>query len=322
MTRFTVLVTAQHLLPEAQQVLRDAGAQVEFMADPITEGALVERLAVGDVAAVVLRGSKPFTARVLEAARGLKVIAKNGAGVDSVDLAAAARRGITVAVAAGANADAVAEHAVALMMALARDLHRLDRTVRRGGWEGTSWVGRDFRGSVVGLVGYGSIGRSTARLAQAVGAQVLVHRTAGGAADGFELEPDLDRLLARVDILSLHCPLNDTTRGLIGRRELALMKPDALLVNTARGAVIDEAALVDALRAGRLGGAGLDTFEVEPLPAGHALLSLDQVILTPHVAGVTRNAARQVALMTARNVVDALAGRALPRGHVVAGPAA
>ena len=322
MARFTVLVTAQHLLPEAQQVLRDAGAELEFMADPITEGALAERLAVGDVAAVVLRGSKPFTARVLEAARGLKIIAKNGAGVDSVDLAAAARQGITVAVAAGANADAVAEHAVALMLALTRDLHRLDRKLRQGGWEGTSWMGRDFRGSVVGLVGFGSIGRSTARLAQALGAQVVVHRTTGGTADGFELEPELDRLLARVDILSLHCPLTDTTRGLIGRRELALMKPEALLVNTARGAVIDEAALVDALRAGRLGGAGLDTFEVEPLPAGHALLSLDQVILTPHVAGVTRNAARQVALLTARNVVDALAGRALPRAHVVAGPAA
>ena len=322
MARFTVLVTAQHLLPEAQQVLRDAGAELEFMADPITEGALAERLAVGDVAAVVLRGSKPFTARVLEAARGLKIIAKNGAGVDSVDLAAAARQGITVAVAAGANADAVAEHAVALMLALTRDLHRLDRKLRQGGWEGTSWMGRDFRGSVVGLVGFGSIGRSTARLAQALGAQVVVHRTTGDTADGFELEPDLDRLLARVDILSLHCPLTDTTRGLIGRRELALMKPEALLVNTARGAVIDEAALVDALRAGRLGGAGLDTFEVEPLPAGHALLSLDQVILTPHVAGVTRNAARQVALLTARNVIDALAGRALPRAHVVAGPAA
>lgn len=322
MTGFTVLVTAQHLVPEAQQVLRDAGARIEFMAEPITEGVLIERLAVGDVCAVVLRGSKPFTAAVLDAAQGLKIIAKNGAGVDSVDLAAAARRGITVAVAAGANADAVAEHAVALMMALSRDLHRLDRKLRHGGWEGTSWLGRDFRGSVVGLVGYGSIGRSTARLAQSLGAQVVVFRAAGQEADGFELETDLDKLLARVDILSLHCPLTETTRGLIGRRELALMKPDALLINTARGPIVDEAALVEALRAGQLGGAGLDTFALEPLPPGHPLLSLENVILTPHVAGVTRNAALQVALTTAKNVVDAVAGRALPRGHVVARPAA
>ncbi len=322
MDRYTVLVTAQHLVPEAQQILRDAGARIEFMTDPITEGSLIERFAAGPVDAVVLRGSKPFTARVLAAARGLKIIAKNGAGIDSVDLDEAARRGITVAVAPGANADAVAEHSVALMLALVRDLHRLDRKLRQGGWEGTSWLGRDFRGSVVGLVGYGSIGRSTARLASALGARVIVFGRARSEADGFELETDLDQLLARVDILSLHCPLTEQTRCLIGRRELALLKPGALLVNTARGPIIDEAALVDALRSGHLGGAGLDTFEVEPIAPDNPLLALDNVILTPHVAGVTRNAALQVATITAQNVVDTLAGRTLPRAHLVAGPAA
>jgi D-3-phosphoglycerate dehydrogenase / 2-oxoglutarate reductase len=319
---YTVLVTAQHFVPEAQQTLRDAGATIEFMAEPITEATLVERFTAGAVDAVVLRGSKPFTARVLAAARGLKIIAKNGAGVDSVDLAEAARRGITVAVAAGANADAVAEHAVALMLALVRDLHRLDRKLRAGGWEGTAWLGRDFRGSVVGIVGYGSIGRSAARMAAALGGRVVVHRRGSqAAADEFEVETDLDRLLARVDILSLHCPLTETTRGLIGRRELARMKPGALLVNTARGAVVDEAALVDALRSGHLGGAGLDTFEIEPIAADNPLLALDNVILTPHVAGVTRNAALRVATMTAHNIVDVLAGRSLPRTHLVAVPA-
>ena len=322
MDRYTVLVTAQHLVPEAQQILRDAGARVEFMPDPITEERLIERLAAGPVDAIVLRGSKPLTARVLGAARGLKIIAKNGAGVDSVDLDEAARRGITVAVAPGANADAVAEHAIALMLALVRDLHRLDRGLRRGGWEGTSWLGRDFRGSVLGLIGYGSIGRSTARLASALGARVIVFDRVITAADGFELETDLDRMLSRVDIVSLHCPLTEQTRGLIGRRELALLKPGALLVNTARGPIVDEAALIDALRSGHLGGAGLDTFEVEPIQPDNPLLSLDNVILTPHVAGVTRNAALQVATITAQNVVDALAGRALPARHVVAAPAA
>src|SRR5258706_11876470 len=148
MERYTVLVTAQHLVPEAQQILREAGARIECRAEPITEASLMERLAAGPVDAVVLRGSKPFTARVLAAAQGLKIIAKNGAGVDSVDLVEAARRDITVAVAAGANADAVAEHSVALMLALVRDLHRLDRQLRRGGWEGTSWLGADLRGAV------------------------------------------------------------------------------------------------------------------------------------------------------------------------------
>ncbi|MEJ8853200.1 hydroxyacid dehydrogenase [Variovorax robiniae] len=320
MPKHTVLVTAQHLMQEAQQILRDAGAGIEFMAEPIDEASLSSRLAQGDVDAVILRGSKPFTADVLAAAKGLKVIAKNGAGVDSVDLGEAARRGITVAVAPGGNADAVAEHAVALMLALVRDLHRLDRKLKGGGWEGTSWLGRDFRGSVVGIVGYGSIGRSTARLASALGAHVVVMSGTRREADGFEIEADLDKLLPRVDILSLHCPLTAQTRGLIGARELALMKPGALVVNTARGPIVDEAALVAALRSGYLGGAGLDTFEVEPLGADNPLLGLDNVILTPHVAGVTRQAALRVATMTARNVVNALAGEALPSAHVVAGP--
>ena len=321
MAQPTVLVTAQHLVPEAQQILHDAGARIEFMAEPITEATLVARLTAGPVDAIVLRGSKPFTAPVLAAARGLRIIAKNGAGVDSVDLDEAARRGIAVAVAAGANADAVAEHAVALMLALIRDLHKLDRKLRAGGWEGTSWLGRDFRGSTVGIVGYGSIGRSTARLAAALGANVVV-LPGVGTAEGFENEHDLHRLLARVDILSLHCPLTDDTRGMIGRRELALMKPGSLIVNTARGPVIDEPALIEALKSGHIGGAGLDTFETEPLPGDSPLLALENVILTPHVAGVTRNAALQVATITARNVVDALAGRPLPQANVIVAPAA
>ncbi len=316
MPRFTVLVTAMHLADEAQQVLRAAGAGIVFMPEPIDEDSLVARLAATPVDAIVLRGSRPITARVLAAARGLRIVAKNGAGVDSVDIEEAARRGIAVAVASGANADAVAEHAIALMLALVRDLPRLDRLVRSGGWATAAHQGRDFRGSVVGIVGYGSIGRSTARLADALGAKVVVLRRSSDA-DGFEVETDLQRLLPRVDILSLHCPLTDATRGLIGPRELAAMKPGALLVNTARGAVIDEAALVDALRSGHLGGAGLDTFAVEPLPADHPLRSFGNVILTPHVAGVTRQAAIRVATMTARNVVDCLEGRAIAAANVV-----
>lgn len=318
---FTVLVTAQQLVPEAQRILQDAGARIEFMADPIDEDALLRRFAAGPVDAVLVRGSRPITARVLQAAPALKIIAKNGAGIDSVDLQEAARRGIAVAVAAGANADAVAEHAIALMLSLVRELPRLDRTVRAGGWEGTGWQGRDFRGSVLGLVGYGAIGRGTARLAAALGAQVLVFRRGGGAADGFAVERDLDALLARADIVSLHCPLTEQTRGLMNAARFARMKKGALLVNTARGAVVDEAALVEALQDGQLGGAGLDTFETEPLRAGSALRELRNVILTPHVAGVTRQAALRVATTTARNIVDFLGGRALPAAHLVAGPA-
>lgn len=320
MSLFNVLVTAPHLVSEAQQMLRDAGGHIEFMDEPINEDTLIQKLSTEKVDAVLLRGSKPFTAKVLAAAPGLKIIAKNGAGVDSVDLAEATQRGVTVAVAAGGNAQAVAEHAVALMLALVRNLNTLDAKVKQGGWEGTSWLGRDFRGSVVGIVGFGSIGQHTAHLAKALGADVLVYAPTRQDAGEFKLEKNFDAFLAQLDILSLHCPLTEQTKGMISTRELGLLKPGAVVINTARGPVVDEAALIDALKSGHLGGAGLDTFEVEPIQSGNPLLSMPQVILTPHVAGVTRNAATRVATLTAQNIIDTLAGKKLPARHWVAGP--
>ncbi|WP_043004789.1 NAD(P)-dependent oxidoreductase [Comamonas testosteroni] len=315
-TPFNVLVTAEHWAPEAQAVVQQAGGQIHFMADPITAESLAERLAQTGAQALVLRGSKPVSAAVLRAAPALRIVAKNGAGVDSVDMEAARTRGVAVAVAQAANAPAVAEHALALMLALVRQLPQLDRQVRAGGWAGSNWQGRDFRGSTVGIVGYGAIGRATAQLAAALGAKVLVLRPAGQA-DDFDCEPDLRQLLPRVDILSLHCPLTEQTRGLIGANELALLRPGSLLINTARGPVVDETALLAALESGHLGGAGLDTFDIEPLPQGHPLARLPQVLLTPHVAGVTRQAALRVATLTAANIVDHLAGRPLPAGHLL-----
>lgn len=313
---FQVLVTAPHWAPSAQDIVHSAGGQITFLPEPITEDVLATQLAATGAQALVLRGSKPVSDRVLAAAPALKIVAKNGAGVDSVDLAAARQRGVAVAVAPAANADAVAEHALALMLALTRQLPALDRLVRGGRWVDSTWQGRDFRGAVVGIVGYGSIGRSTARLAAALGARVLVLRP-HGQADNHATEPDLDRFLAQIDILSLHCPLTERTHGLIGERELSLMRRGSLLINTARGPVVNETALLQALQSGHLEAAGLDTFDTEPLPAGSPLLALPNVLLTPHVAGVTRNAALQVAHITARNIVDYLATGTLPAHHLV-----
>lgn len=315
-TSFNVLVTAEHWAPEAQAVVQQAGGQIHFMAEPITAESLAQQLAQTGAQALVLRGSKPVSAAVLQAAPALRIVAKNGAGVDSVDMEAARAQGVAVAVAQAANAPAVAEHALALMLALVRQLHQLDQQVRAGGWAGSNWQGRDFRGSTVGIVGYGAIGRATAQLAAALGAKVLVLRPAGQA-DDFDCEPDLRQLLPRVDILSLHCPLTERSRGMIGVNQLALLRPGSLLINTARGPVVDEAALLAALQSGHLGGAGLDTFDTEPLPQGHPLARLPQVLLTPHVAGVTRQAALRVATLTAANIVDHLAGRPLPAGHLL-----
>ncbi len=309
MSKSAVLVTSTQLSEQAQQILRDAGAEAVYMPEPITEDSLISALARTRAAAVLMRGNPPFTRRVIESAPQLKIIAKHGAGVDSVDVEAATECGIAVMTAGAANADAVAELALALMLALARELPRLDRGVKSGAWERPNFQGREFRGRAVGIVGYGQIGRRVARLAAAFGAHVLIHsRSAIADAQGGEVEPEFEALLRRADVLSLHCPLTDKTRGMIGDKQLRSMKPGALLVNTARGALVDEAALAEALKSGRLAGAGLDTFAHEPPDAGNPLFALGNVICTPHVAGATDGSLLRVGTMAAANIVRHLRG--------------
>jgi D-3-phosphoglycerate dehydrogenase len=304
-----VLVTESTVSELVQGLLREGGLEVQFMKGIIDENALVRELSRGDVAAVLLRGSPPLTARVFEASRGLKIVAKHGAGVDSVDIAAATRHGVAVMVAGGANAGAVAEHALALMLALVRELPRFDREMRQGAWRDFNRYTRDFRERTVGIVGYGEIGARTARLAQACGATVLVHtRSRPDLPEGMAYEPGLDRLLERADIVSLHCPLTSETRCLIGAAQFARMRPDAILINTARGPVVDEAALVEALRSGRIAAAGLDTFAVEPPARDNPLFALPNVLLTPHIAAATTHAMQQMGGITARNILGWLGG--------------
>lgn len=304
-----VLVTASTVSDLAQNLLREGGADMVFMPGAIDEAALIAAFARNEIAAILLRGSPPLNDRVLNAAPYLKIIAKHGAGVDSVDIAAATRCGIAVMVANGANADAVAEHALALMLSLARELPRFDRDVRGGAWRDLNQFTRDFSARTVGIVGYGQIGERTARLAQACGARVVIHaRSAITPPAGMAYEPVLDRLLEAVDIVSLHCPLTDQTRGLIGAAQLARMKPGALLINTARGPVIDEAALVDALQSGKLAGAALDTFAVEPPDPANPLFALPNVIVTPHIAAATTGAMTRMGTLAANNIICWLRG--------------
>ena len=309
MVKPKVLVTAATVSDLARNLLRAGGADLIFMPGTIDEAALLVALARDDIAAILLRGSPPLTDRVLAAAPGLKIIAKHGAGVDSVDIAAATRRGIAVMVANGANADAVAEHALALMLSLSRELPRFDRDVRSGAWRNLDQFTRDFSARTVGIVGYGQIGERTARLAQACGARVVIHsRSAITPPAGMTYEPALDRLLETVDIVSLHCPLTEQTRGLIGAAQLARMKPDALLINTARGPVIDEAALIAALKSGQLAGAALDTFAVEPPDPANPLFALPNVLVTPHIAATTTGAMARMGTIAANNILCWLRG--------------
>ena len=317
MIKPVVLVTSPQLSDTGKQVLRDAGAEVSYMSE-ISEDILATRLASGGINAVLMRGSPPFTRRVLESAQDLKIIAKHGAGIDSVDLDTATARGIVVMNAGDANADPVVEVTIGMMLALARDLPRLDRNLKSGTWEKPRYLGREFRGRVVGIVGYGQIGRRVAKLAAALGAKVVIYtRSRPADTGGAEIEDNLDRLLARVDVLSLHCGLNDKTRGMIGARELGLMKPDAIFINTARGPVVDEAALVDALKNGRLAGAGLDVFAKEPTDPKNPLFALDNVIVAPHVAAMTHEALARMGTIAATHIIDWLQRGVCDRANLI-----
>lgn len=314
MSKPIVLVTASTVSDLAQRLLREGGLDIEFTPDKVDERVLSEALQKHRPVAILLRGSPPLDAAMLEAARGLKIIAKHGAGVDSVDIPAATRLGIGVMVAGGANADAVAEHSLALMLGLARELPRFDREARAGQWRNLHNYIRDFRVRTVGIVGYGQIGERTAKLVQACGAHVVIHsRSAVMPPAGMEYEPDLGRLLERVDILSLHCPLTPQTRGMIGAAQFARMKAGAILVNTARGPVVDEAALIAALESGRLSAAGIDTFATEPPDPANPLFRMPNVIVTPHIAAVTTDAMARMGTITANNIVSWLRGEVYDR---------
>jgi phosphoglycerate dehydrogenase-like enzyme len=223
-------------------------------------------------------------AATLERAGRLRLV-QTGAGFDNVAIGECTRRGIWVASARGVSAAAVAEHVLGLILCWCRNLVALDRVMKAGGYS-AEYTGAELSDRVLGIVGLGSIGRRVAALARAFGMRVLGSTAHPERVDA-DVEPvGLEQLLRTADVVSLHTPLTEVTRHLIGRRELGLMRPEAFLVNTSRGGVVDEAALVEALESRRIGGAGLDVFEVEPLPVDSPLRRLPNVILTPHTAGM------------------------------------
>jgi D-3-phosphoglycerate dehydrogenase len=272
---------------------------------PGTEERLLERI---DGAAVVIniRSSTRFTARVFERAPALRLLSIWGTGTDNVDLEAAVRHGVTVTNTPGVSATSIAEHALALMLAVARRIPRLDTQTRAGEWPRGQMT--QLHGKTLGIIGLGAIGRKFARLGEGIGMRVIAWTIHPDPSLGFALV-DLDDLLQSSDVVSLHLRLSDQTRGFLGARELALMKPSAILINTARGAIVDEAAMTDALRSNRLAGAGLDVFAVEPLPAHHPLQELPNVVLSPHAAGITVEALEAGLQMALDNVRNYLAGR-------------
>ncbi|MBO1752461.1 C-terminal binding protein [Actinotalea sp. BY-33] len=260
-----------------------------------------------------------ITAEVMDALPALRAIGRYGVGVDSVDVAAATERGIAVCNVPDYGTEAVSDHAVGMALAAARGIPRLDRGVRAGSFDLA--VVRPLyqtRDRVFGVVGMGLIGTATARKAAGLGYEVIGYDVAAepGAATfhGFA-SVSLDELLERSQVVSLHTPLTEGTRGMIGAAELARMRTDAILVNTSRGGVVDTPALVDALAAGSIRAAAIDVHEQEPLPPDHPLTTFDSVVLTPHLAWYTEESYDELKRRTVANVIDVVAGRA-PRNIV------
>ena len=248
-------------------------------------------------AEVIWHVLRPITGEDLERATRVRLVHKMGAGVNTIDVETATRLGIAVANMPGANAPSVAEGTLLLMLAALRRLTELDRATRQGtGWPSDPSLGetvRDIGGCTVGLVGYGNIAKRVEAIVRAIGtpASDVLHTSTRD--DGHPGWRPLPELLSACDIVSLHLPLTEQTAGMLNRAALALMKPDAVLVNTSRGAIVDEEALVDALRSGGLAAAGLDVFAVEPIPADNPLLTLPNVVLTPHVTWYTADTMRR-----------------------------
>ena len=266
--------------------------------------------ALPEAQAWIVRNRTPVRGQLLAAATELRVVGRLGVGLDNIDLAACKARGIEVFPATGANAESVAEYVVTAALLLLRGAYFSTRAVEAGTWPRQMLSqGREAAGKLLGVVGFGNIGRLTARKAAAIGMRVAGY-------DGMVPADDpawagtrrcgLDELLRESDVVSLHVPLTAETRGLLGRDRLALMKRDAVLVNTARGGLVDEAALAAMLRVGRLGGAALDVFDNEPLTAGSPLVGAPRLLLTPHIAGVTLEANERVSAMIADRVAEAL----------------
>jgi (S)-sulfolactate dehydrogenase len=285
--------------------------------DVVYDPQLVDRRAdlqraLTDADALVVRNRTQVRPELLASGPRLRVVGRLGVGLDNIDVPACQARGVAVVPATGANALAVAEYVIATTMVLLRGAYLASGAVAAGEWPRAALSeGRETAGKTLGLVGFGGIGRLTARLAQSLGMRVVAHDpllapdAPAWRETGVACMP-LERLLLEADAVSLHVPLTEATRGLMDAARIAAMKPGAVLVNTARGGIVDEAALAQALREGRLGGAALDVFENEPLRAGSPLAGAPNLILTPHIGGVTRESNERVSAMIAARVSELL----------------
>ena len=310
----TRILVADPLEASGLDILRAAGAEVHLVS--AAERARLPEL-VAEVDALVVRSATKVTRALLESANRLRVVGRAGVGVDTVDVEAATERGVLVVNAPTGNLVSATEHTFALLLAVARSVPAADASMKRGEWDRKRFVGLELQGKTLGVVGLGRIGQRVASRAQAFEMKVVACDPFLDSAQAAQLDVELlplDDLLAASDVVTLHTPSTRETRHLIDARRLALLKPNAILINCGRGGLVDEAALLAALEAGRLGGAGIDVFEEEPT-ARHELTKHPRVVATPHIGAQTREAQERIAIETAHMVLAGLDG-AIPPGAV------
>lgn len=270
---------------------------------------------INDYVALIVRSGTKVTADIINEARNLKIIGRAGAGVDNIDVESATRRGIIVMNTPGGNTISTAEHTISLMLALARNIPQACNDLKAGNWNRKKFMGVELYGKTIGIIGLGRIGREVAIRCKAFGMNVIgydpVLSTEVAVKLGIELVSNLDEIYRRSDFITVHVPLNEETRGMIGREELAKCKRGVRIINCARGGIIDEEALLEAIESGHVAGAALDVFVEEPPPKGHPLIQHPKVIVTPHLGAATEEAQEKVAIQIAHQIADALKGRAI-----------
>jgi D-3-phosphoglycerate dehydrogenase len=302
---------------KAEEKLKNLGEVQIYQDKAKTQEELIERIREAEVV-INIRAYTHLNAEVLASCKKLKLISMWGTGTDNVDLESARKLGITVTNTPGANALSVAEHTIALLLSLVRQIPLLDREVRSGKWPRVEMV--QLGGKVLGLFGLGAIGRHVARMAKGLGMEVIAwtfHPSPERAKESGVPFVSKEELLRTADVVSLHLLLTDETRGFLKKEDFNLMKPTAFFVNTARAGLIEPGALYEALRSKKIAGAALDVYDEEPLPPGHPLTTLPNVVLTPHNAGMTPEAILDGLLVAVENVEAFLTGEKINPSHVV-----
>ncbi len=302
------VLVSDKLSETAVQIFRDRGIDVDFMPEV---GKDKERLAeiIGDYDGLAVRSATKVTPKILERAKKLKVIGRAGIGVDNIDIPEASRRGIIVMNTPFGNAITTAEHAIALMFAAARQIPAADASTRAGKWEKSKFMGVELSGKTLGLIGAGNIGSIVASRAQGLGMKVVAYdpylSEERAKELGVEKVEELDELLRRADVITLHVPLTDKTRNILSREAIAKMKPGVIVINAARGGLVDEEALAEALRSGHVRAAGIDVYSEEPARE-NVLFDAPNVVCTPHLGASTREAQENVAIQIAEQISDYL----------------